>query len=50
MCHPGYVDPELATSTYRQERETELAVLTHPDVEERVADLGIELVTFGILT
>ena len=50
MCHPGYVDPELATSTYRQERETELAVLTHPDVQERVTNLGIELVTFGILT
>jgi predicted glycoside hydrolase/deacetylase ChbG (UPF0249 family) len=49
MCHPGYVDSDLASSTYRQERETELLLLTHPAVQKQVADLGIELVTFGIL-
>ena len=49
MCHPGYVDTDLATSSYRQERETELSLLTHPIVQERVLDLGIELVTFGAL-
>jgi predicted glycoside hydrolase/deacetylase ChbG (UPF0249 family) len=49
MCHPGYDDPDLAPSTYRAEREMELALLTQPAVRERVSDLGIELVTFGVL-
>jgi len=47
MCHPGYHDPPLDSSTYRTEREIELALLTGPTVRERVADLGIELVTFA---
>jgi predicted glycoside hydrolase/deacetylase ChbG (UPF0249 family) len=47
MCHPGYDGPALATSSYRQERETELTLLTHPAVTARVRTLGIELVTFG---
>lgn len=49
MCHPGYDDPALASSSYRAERETELTLLTHPAVRERVAALGIELVTFAAL-
>lgn len=49
MCHPGYDDPALAPSTYRQEREAELALLTHPAVRRRVEEVGIELVTFGVL-
>jgi predicted glycoside hydrolase/deacetylase ChbG (UPF0249 family) len=49
MCHPGYVDAALASSTYSAERETELALLTHPAVREQVRHLGIELVTFGVL-
>ena len=49
MCHPGYNDPALVSSTYRRERETELALLTHPDVHKQVKRLGIELVTFGAL-
>ncbi len=49
MCHPGYDDPMLAPSIYREERELELALLTHPSVRERVQDLGIELATFGAL-
>jgi predicted glycoside hydrolase/deacetylase ChbG (UPF0249 family) len=49
MCHPGYDDPALASSSYRLERETELALLTHPRVRQRIADLQIELVTFGAL-
>jgi predicted glycoside hydrolase/deacetylase ChbG (UPF0249 family) len=46
MCHPGYDDPFLSSSTYRHERESELALLTAPAVRERVDALGIELVTF----
>lgn len=49
MCHPGYDEPALASSSYRHERETELRLLTHPDVQSRVQQLGIELVTFGAL-
>jgi predicted glycoside hydrolase/deacetylase ChbG (UPF0249 family) len=48
MCHPGYVDPALAESTYRQERETELDLLTHPAAYASAAELGIDLVTFGV--
>jgi hypothetical protein len=47
MCHPGYVDAALASSTYCRERETELALLTHPAVRECMAECGIELVTFS---
>jgi predicted glycoside hydrolase/deacetylase ChbG (UPF0249 family) len=46
MCHPGRDDPALASSSYRAEREIELALLTHPAVHDRVQGLGIELVTF----
>jgi predicted glycoside hydrolase/deacetylase ChbG (UPF0249 family) len=47
MCHPGYDDPALSPSTYRAEREIELALLTHPAVQKRVEELGIELATFA---
>lgn len=49
MCHPGYDDPALATSTYRTEREIELALLTHPAVRRRIEELAIELVTYRTL-
>jgi predicted glycoside hydrolase/deacetylase ChbG (UPF0249 family) len=49
MCHPGYDDPALATSTYRKEREIELALLTHPAVRRRIKELAIELVTYRTL-
>jgi predicted glycoside hydrolase/deacetylase ChbG (UPF0249 family) len=48
MCHPGYADPAL-TSFYRDEREIELALLTHPAVKARIAERGIEPITFGAL-
>jgi predicted glycoside hydrolase/deacetylase ChbG (UPF0249 family) len=49
MCHPGYDDPALAPSSYRQEREAELALLTHPTVRRCVKEAGVELVTFDVL-
>lgn len=49
MCHPGYADDTLSSSSYRQERETELALLTHPATIEHIRALAIELVTFGVL-
>lgn len=48
MCHPGYDGPTLASSTYRQERESELKLLTHPEVRACVDKCGIELVSFGV--
>ncbi len=48
MCHPGYDGPALASSTYRQERERELELLTHPEVRACVDECGIELVSFGV--
>jgi predicted glycoside hydrolase/deacetylase ChbG (UPF0249 family) len=49
MCHPGYVDDGLASSSYRDERELELALLTHPDLRAHLAASGIELVTYAAL-
>jgi predicted glycoside hydrolase/deacetylase ChbG (UPF0249 family) len=50
MCHPGYVDAALAGSSYTAEREIELALLKDPAIRESVERLGIELVTFDVLT
>lgn len=50
MTHPGLPDEELlAKSTYATERERELELLCHPRVKERIRELGIELVNFGVL-
>ena len=49
MCHPGYDDPALSTSTYRAEREVELAVLTDPAVRDELRAMDIDLVSFGVL-
>jgi hypothetical protein len=49
-CHPGERDPHLERrSSYARERSIELATLTDPAARERVAELGIELVTFADL-
>jgi predicted glycoside hydrolase/deacetylase ChbG (UPF0249 family) len=49
MCHPGYDNAALAGSSYRAERERELALLTDMVVRQRLDAQGIELVTFGRL-
>jgi hypothetical protein len=49
MCHPGYDDADLAASSYRRERERELALLVDPAVRRRLEALEIELVTFAAL-
>lgn len=46
MCHPGYVDDGLGSS-YAQQRETEIAHLTHPATRECVQYEFIDLMTFG---
>ena len=49
MCHPGHMGSGLAGSTYRQEREEELAVLTHRAVRRAIEEQGIELISFSSL-
>jgi predicted glycoside hydrolase/deacetylase ChbG (UPF0249 family) len=46
MCHPGEDGPELADSSYRRERESELATLCSPDIQRLVKELQIELTGF----
>lgn len=48
MCHPGRVTSELASS-YRLEREAELAALTHPRVRTALDGGGTLLATFADL-
>lgn len=47
MCHPAYVDQELASSPYAQPRERELRHLTHPAVRECLQAEFIALRSFG---
>ena len=50
MLHPGYDDEVLAAQDpYRKERERELAVLTSPEVRERLGRGDVTLVNFGQL-
>ncbi|WP_421617386.1 chitin disaccharide deacetylase [Brevibacillus sp. TJ4] len=47
MCHPGYEDEYLlANSAYVRQRVRELQILTSTAVKARIANSGIELVTF----
>ena len=50
MTHPGLADEKLLTeSSDTREREAEVRLLCHPRVRERIGELGIELVNFGVL-
>jgi len=50
MCHPGFADPELrSSSTYVEEREREVEILCDPRIRSLVQDSGIDLVGFGAL-
>jgi predicted glycoside hydrolase/deacetylase ChbG (UPF0249 family) len=50
MTHPGLADEQLLReSSYAAEREREMKLLCHPQVREKVSELGIELVNFGVL-
>lgn len=51
MCHPGYADPSLMEgSTYSQQRDRELAILTSDSVRERIQTLAIQLINFKDLS
>jgi predicted glycoside hydrolase/deacetylase ChbG (UPF0249 family) len=49
MCHPGYVDAELHSSSYCKERELELQTLTDPRIREHIEQESIEIVNFRAL-
>lgn len=50
MCHPGRVDDELRRgSSYVEQREREIAILTDPAVATLVRNRGIRLAHFGSL-
>ncbi len=48
VCHPGYNDADLklANTRLRESRETELRVLTMPEVRELLSNSGIELISY----
>jgi len=46
-CHPGYPDDELAKYAYYvKERETEIQVLTDPQVKKAISENEVELISF----
>ena len=49
MCHPGYVDAELAKSATRLQasRQAEVEILTDTEIRNLVASQGIRLVDYG---
>lgn len=50
MCHPGYVDAELAQRTrYSAGRDREVEALTAPAVRAALAEVGITLTHYGAL-
>jgi chitin disaccharide deacetylase len=52
VCHPGYVNADLAQvrTRLRKSREIELALLTSPEARATVAECGIELISYLDLT
>jgi len=48
MCHPGYLDADLvkAGTRLRAQREVEIQALTAPQVRKRVAERGIQLISY----
>ncbi|MCD6309467.1 MAG: chitin disaccharide deacetylase [Candidatus Eremiobacteraeota bacterium] len=47
MCHPGEADNELREkSSYSEKREKELDILTTDGLEERLKEMGFQLITY----
>jgi predicted glycoside hydrolase/deacetylase ChbG (UPF0249 family) len=47
MCHPGFVDDELSsTSSYAEFRDLEFQILTDPTIIQAIDTSGIRLLTF----
>jgi chitin disaccharide deacetylase len=45
-CHPGYITPDYRT-TYREEREAEIATLTDPRIRATIDELGLTLESYA---
>jgi hopanoid biosynthesis associated protein HpnK len=52
MCHPGYVDADLASTPTRLlgQREKELRALTKPVIKRLIAEQTIQLINYGSMT
>jgi hopanoid biosynthesis associated protein HpnK len=52
MCHPGYADEALRSTSTRLQgsREKEVAILTDPEIRNLVASQGIRLIDYGFVT
>jgi predicted glycoside hydrolase/deacetylase ChbG (UPF0249 family) len=52
VCHPGYNDADLksAKTRLRESRETELRLLTLPEVRDLLTNSGIELISYRELS
>ena len=52
MCHPGYLDADLANTPTRLlgQREEELEALTQPAIKRLVTEQAIQLMNYGDLT
>jgi predicted glycoside hydrolase/deacetylase ChbG (UPF0249 family) len=51
MCHPGYVDAQLAKSATRLQasRQAEVEILTDTEIRNLVASQGIRLIDYGFV-
>ena len=51
MCHPGYADEALQHTPTRLQssRQTELEILTDPEIRNLVASQGIRLIDYGLV-
>jgi chitin disaccharide deacetylase len=51
MCHPGYADEALQNTPTRlqRSRQTELEILTDPEIRNLVASQGIRLIDYGLV-
>jgi chitin disaccharide deacetylase len=51
MCHPGYADEALQHTPTRlqRSRQTELEILTDPEIRNLVASQGIRLIDYGLV-
>ena len=51
MCHPGYMDEALRSTSTRLQgsREKEVAILTDPEIRNLVASQGIRLIDYAFL-
>jgi chitin disaccharide deacetylase len=45
-CHPGYITPDYRT-TYREEREAEIATLTDPRIRATIEELELTLESYA---